>query len=218
MYKLDWIGIGMMSVFGRQICFDLLKGFLLIIIKCVYFKLIVYELFWFLQGDFNVCWFQENGVLIWDEWVDEFGDFGLVYGVQWCFWLILDGGSIDQFFEVIEQICCFLDLCRLIVLVWNFVDIFDMVFVFCYVFFQFYVVDGWFLCQFYQCSVDMFFGVLFNIVLYVLFMMMIVQQVGLEFGDFVWMGGDCYIYDNYVEQVCEQLLWDFYFYLMLCFV
>ncbi|MFK0241286.1 thymidylate synthase [Microbacterium sp. NPDC090281] len=204
-HKSDRTGTGTTSVFGRQIRFDLSKGFPLITTKRVHFKSIAYELLWFLQGDSNVGWLRENGVTIWDEWADESGDLGPVYGVQWRSWPKPDGGSIDQLSEVIEQIRRSPDSRRLIVSAWNPADIPDMALAPCHALFQFYVADGKLSCQLYQRSADMFLGVPFNIASYALLTMMIAQQVGLEPGDFVWTGGDCHVYDNHVEQVREQL-------------
>ncbi|GAA2927852.1 thymidylate synthase [Microbacterium luteolum] len=204
-HKSDRTGTGTTSVFGRQIRFDLSKGFPLITTKRVHFKSIAYELLWFLRGDSNVRWLQENGVTIWDEWADETGDLGPVYGVQWRSWPTPDGESIDQLSQVIEQIRQSPDSRRLIVSAWNPADIPDMALAPCHALFQFYVADGRLSCQLYQRSADMFLGVPFNIASYALLTMMIAQQVGLEPGDFVWTGGDCHIYDNHLEQVREQL-------------
>jgi thymidylate synthase len=207
-HKSDRTGTGTTSVFGRQIRFDLSKGFPLITTKRVHFKSIAYELLWFLRGDSNVRWLQENGVTIWDEWADAAGDLGPVYGVQWRSWPTPDGESIDQLSQVIEQIRQTPDSRRLIVSAWNPADIPDMALAPCHALFQFYVADGRLSCQLYQRSADMFLGVPFNIASYALLTMMIAQQVGLEPGDFVWTGGDCHIYDNHLEQVREQLTRD----------
>ncbi|MFS0852331.1 thymidylate synthase [Microbacterium sp. 179-I 3D4 NHS] len=204
-HKSDRTGTGTRSVFGRQIRFDLSQGFPLITTKRVHFKSIAYELLWFLRGDSNVRWLQENGVTIWDEWADESGELGPVYGVQWRSWPAPDGRSIDQLSEVIEQIRRSPDSRRLIVSAWNPADIPEMALAPCHALFQFYVADGKLSCQLYQRSADMFLGVPFNIASYALLTLMVAQQVGLEPGDFVWTGGDCHIYDNHVEQVTEQL-------------
>ncbi|KDA05809.1 thymidylate synthase [Microbacterium sp. CH12i] len=204
-HKDDRTGTGTTSVFGRQIRFDLAKGFPLITTKRVHFKSIAYELLWFLRGESNVKWLQDNGVTIWDEWADEYGDLGPVYGVQWRSWPTPDGGHIDQLAQVIEQIRATPDSRRLIVSAWNPADIPDMALAPCHALFQFYVADGKLSCQLYQRSADMFLGVPFNIASYALLTMMIAQQTGLELGDFVWTGGDCHIYDNHLEQVREQL-------------
>jgi len=204
-HKDDRTGTGTTSVFGRQIRFDLSKGFPLITTKRVHFKSIAYELLWFLRGDSNVRWLQDNGVTIWDEWADAEGDLGPVYGVQWRSWPTPDGGHIDQLSEVIEQIKASPDSRRLIVSAWNPADIPDMALAPCHALFQFYVADGRLSCQLYQRSADLFLGVPFNIASYALLTLMVAQQTGLEPGDFVWTGGDCHIYDNHVEQVREQL-------------
>ncbi|ALX66803.1 thymidylate synthase [Microbacterium sp. XT11] len=216
-HKSDRTGTGTTSVFGRQIRFDLSKGFPLITTKRVHFKSIAYELLWFLRGDSNVRWLQEHGVTIWDEWADADGDLGPVYGVQWRSWPAPDGRSIDQLSEVIEQIRATPDSRRLIVSAWNPADIPDMALAPCHALFQFYVADGRLSCQLYQRSADLFLGVPFNIASYALLTLMIAQQVGLEPGDFVWTGGDCHIYDNHVDQVREQLSRDPYPYPTLRF-
>ncbi|MEJ1921400.1 thymidylate synthase [Microbacterium sp. KHB019] len=204
-HKDDRTGTGTTSVFGRQIRFDLSQGFPLITTKRVHFKSIAYELLWFLRGDSNVSWLQENGVTIWDEWADADGELGPVYGVQWRSWPTPDGGHIDQLSQVVEQIGATPDSRRLIVSAWNPADIPDMALAPCHALFQFYVADGRLSCQLYQRSADMFLGVPFNIASYALLTMMIAQQAGLEPGDFVWTGGDCHVYDNHVDQVREQL-------------
>jgi thymidylate synthase len=216
-HKDDRTGTGTTSVFGRQIRFDLSQGFPLITTKRVHFKSIAYELLWFLRGDSNVKWLQDNGVSIWDEWADADGDLGPVYGVQWRSWPTPDGGRIDQLAQVIDQIRATPDSRRLIVSAWNPADIPDMALAPCHALFQFYVADGRLSCQLYQRSADMFLGVPFNIASYALLTMMIAQQVGLEPGDFVWTGGDCHVYDNHVEQVREQLNREAYAYPTLRF-
>ena len=203
--KTDRTGTGTTSVFGRQLRFDLSRGFPLVTTKRVHFKSLAYELLWFLRGDSNVRWLQENGVTIWDEWADAAGDLGPVYGVQWRSWPTPDGGHIDQLSQVVEQIRTTPDSRRLIVSAWNPADIPDMALAPCHALFQFYVADGRLSCQLYQRSADLFLGVPFNIASYALLTMMIAQQAGLDPGDFVWTGGDCHIYDNHVEQVREQL-------------
>ncbi len=204
-HKDDRTGTGTTSVFGRQIRFDLSQGFPLITTKRVHFKSIAYELLWFLRGESNVAWLQQNGVTIWDEWADAEGDLGPVYGVQWRSWPTPDGGSIDQLAQVIEQIRDTPDSRRLIVSAWNPADIPEMALAPCHAMFQFYVADGKLSCQLYQRSADMFLGVPFNIASYALLTVMIANQLGLGLGDFVWTGGDVHIYDNHVEQVREQL-------------
>jgi thymidylate synthase len=204
-HKDDRTGTGTTSVFGRQIRYDLSKGFPLITTKRVHFKSVAYELLWFLRGESNVRWLQDNGVSIWDEWADADGELGPVYGVQWRSWPAPGGAHIDQIAQVVEQIRTNPDSRRLIVSAWNPADIPDMALAPCHALFQFYVADGRLSCQLYQRSADMFLGVPFNIASYALLTLMIAQQTGLEPGDFVWTGGDCHIYDNHVEQVREQL-------------
>ena len=216
-HKSDRTGTGTTSVFGRQIRFDLAQGFPLITTKRVHFKSIAYELLWFLRGDSNVKWLQDNGVTIWDEWADASGDLGPVYGVQWRSWPTPDGESIDQLSEVIDQIRKAPDSRRLIVSAWNPADIPDMALAPCHALFQFYVADGKLSCQLYQRSADLFLGVPFNIASYALLTLMVAEQVGLEPGDFVWTGGDCHIYDNHLDQVREQLSRDAYPYPSLRF-
>ncbi|KQR38628.1 thymidylate synthase [Microbacterium sp. Leaf159] len=216
-HKSDRTGTGTTSVFGRQIRFDLSQGFPLITTKRVHFKSIAYELLWFLRGDSNVKWLQDNGVTIWDEWADASGDLGPVYGVQWRSWPTPDGESIDQLSDVIDQIRKAPDSRRLIVSAWNPADIPDMALAPCHALFQFYVADGKLSCQLYQRSADLFLGVPFNIASYALLTLMVAQQVGLEPGDFVWTGGDCHIYDNHLDQVREQLTRDAYPYPSLRF-
>ncbi len=216
-HKADRTGTGTTSVFGRQLRFDLSQGFPLITTKRVHFKSIAYELLWFLRGDSNVKWLQDNGVTIWDEWADADGDLGPVYGVQWRSWPTPDGGHIDQLSDVIEQIRTSPDSRRLIVSAWNPADIPDMALAPCHALFQFYVADGKLSCQLYQRSADLFLGVPFNIASYALLTLMVAQQAGLEAGDFVWTGGDCHIYDNHVAQVQEQLTREPYAYPTLRF-
>lgn len=203
--KSDRTGTGTRSVFGRQIRFDLSQGFPLITTKRVHMKSIVYELLWFLRGESNVRWLQENGVTIWDEWADDAGELGPVYGVQWRSWPTPGGESIDQISEVISQIRDNPDSRRLLVSAWNPADIPDMALAPCHAMFQFYVANGKLSCQLYQRSADMFLGVPFNIASYALLTLMIAEQSGLEAGDFIWTGGDCHIYDNHLEQVQTQL-------------
>lgn len=209
-HKDDRTGTGTTSVFGRQIRFDLAQGFPLVTTKRVHLKSIVYELLWFLRGESNVGWLQENGVTIWDEWADASGELGPVYGVQWRSWPTPSGEQIDQISQVVEQIRSNPDSRRLIVSAWNPADIPDMALAPCHALFQFYVADGKLSCQLYQRSADMFLGVPFNIASYALLTLMVAQQTGLEPGDFVWTGGDCHIYDNHLEQVREQLSRDAY--------
>ena len=204
-HKSDRTGTGTRSVFGRQLRFNLAEGFPLITTKRVHFKSIAYELLWFLRGESNVSWLRDNGVTIWNEWADEAGELGPVYGVQWRSWPTPSGEQIDQVSEVIEQIKTNPDSRRLIVSAWNPADIPKMALAPCHAFFQFYVADGKLSCQLYQRSADLFLGVPFNIASYALLTHLVAEQTGLEVGDFVWTGGDCHIYDNHVEQVTEQL-------------
>ena len=204
-HKSDRTGTGTTSLFGAQLRFDLSEGFPLVTTKRVHVRSIVQELIWFLRGDSNVRWLQEHGVTIWDEWADEEGELGPVYGVQWRSWPARDGGTIDQISAVIEQIRTNPDSRRLIVSAWNVGDLADMALPPCHLLFQFYVANGRLSCQLYQRSADLFLGVPFNIASYALLTHMVAAQTGLEVGDFVWTGGDCHIYDNHVEQVALQL-------------
>jgi thymidylate synthase len=203
--KGDRTGTGTRSLFGAQLRYDLSKGFPLVSTKRVHFKSIAYELLWFLRGDGNATWLQEHGVRIWNEWADEDGDLGPVYGVQWRSWPTPSGEHVDQIAQVIEQIRTNPDSRRLIVSAWNVADIPSMALAPCHAFFQFHVNDGKLSCQLYQRSADMFLGVPFNIASYALLTHLVAAQTGLEVGDFVWTGGDCHVYDNHVEQVEEQL-------------
>lgn len=204
-HKSDRTGTGTRSVFGRQLRYDLSRGFPLITTKRVHFKSIALELLWFLRGDSNVRWLQERGVSIWDEWADADGELGPVYGVQWRSWPTPGGETIDQIQQVIDEIRRNPDSRRLIVSAWNPADIPSMALAPCHALFQFHVADGRLSCQLYQRSADLFLGVPFNIASYALLTHLIADQTGLEVGDLVWTGGDCHIYDNHVEQVTEQL-------------
>ncbi|MFI2365721.1 thymidylate synthase [Promicromonospora sp. NPDC019610] len=208
--KGDRTGTGTRSVFGRQIRYDLAQGFPLITTKRVHLKSVVYELLWFLRGDSNVRWLQKHGVKIWDEWADEYGDLGPVYGVQWRSWPTPDGGHVDQIAKVVEQIRTNPDSRRHIVTAWNPAEVDDMALPPCHALFQFNVADGKLSCQLYQRSADLFLGVPFNIASYALLTHMVAAQTGLEVGEFVWTGGDVHIYDNHVEQVETQLARDPY--------
>ncbi|GGM18461.1 thymidylate synthase [Promicromonospora citrea] len=208
--KADRTGTGTRSVFGRQIRYDLAAGFPLITTKKVHLRSIVLELLWFLRGDSNVRWLQERGVTIWDEWADESGELGPVYGVQWRSWPTPDGGQVDQIAKVVEQIRTNPDSRRHIVTAWNPAEVDDMALPPCHALFQFHVADGKLSCQLYQRSADLFLGVPFNIASYALLTHMVAAQTGLEVGEFVWTGGDCHIYDNHVEQVETQLARDPY--------
>ncbi len=208
--KSDRTGTGTISLFGRQMRFDLSRSFPLITTKKVYFRGIAYELLWFLKGSQNVRWLQENRVHIWDEWADpETGDLGPVYGVQWRSWPAPTPEdphhTIDQIAKVLDLIRTHPDSRRMIVTAWNPAQIDSMALPPCHALFQFYVADGKLSCQLYQRSCDMFLGVPFNIASYALLTLMMAQQADLEPGEFVWTGGDCHIYDNHVEQVLEQL-------------
>jgi thymidylate synthase len=204
-HKSDRTGTGTLSVFGRQLRFDLGKSFPLITTKRVHFKSVAVELLWFLRGDTNVKWMQDQGVTIWNEWADADGELGPVYGVQWRSWPTPDGGHIDQIAELIENLKANPDSRRHIVSAWNVAELADMALPPCHAFFQFYVADGKLSCQLYQRSADTFLGVPFNIASYALLTCMIAQQTGLEPGEFVWTGGDVHIYDNHMDQVLKQL-------------
>ena len=208
--KSDRTGTGTISLFGKQMRFDLSHSFPLITTKKVYFRGIAYELLWFLKGSQNVRWLQENRVHIWDEWADpETGDLGPVYGVQWRSWPAPTpedpDRTIDQIAKVLDLIRTHPDSRRMIVTAWNPAQVDSMALPPCHALFQFYVADGKLSCQLYQRSCDMFLGVPFNIASYALLTLMMAQQTDLEPGEFVWTGGDCHIYDNHVEQVLEQL-------------
>lgn len=204
-HKADRTGTGTRSVFGRQLRFDLSRGFPLITTKRVHFKSVAVELLWFLRGESNVKWMQDQGVTIWDEWADADGELGPVYGVQWRSWPTPGGGHIDQISRLMDNLRTNPDSRRHIVSAWNVADLDSMALPPCHAFFQFYVADGKLSCQLYQRSADMFLGVPFNIASYALLTHMIARQLGLEPGDFVWTGGDVHVYDNHVDQVTEQL-------------
>lgn len=203
--KEDRTGIGTRSVFGYQMRFNLADGFPLLTTKKLHLKSIIHELLWFLKGDTNVKYLQDNGVRIWNEWADENGDLGHIYGYQWRSWPDYDGGHIDQIKEVIETIKNNPDSRRIIVSAWNVADLPNMNLPPCHAFFQFYVADGRLSLQLYQRSADCFLGVPFNIASYALLLMMVAQVTGLEAGDFVHTLGDTHIYNNHFEQVKEQL-------------
>lgn len=203
--KTDRTGTGTRSVFGYQLRYDLSKGFPLVTTKKVHLKSIIYELLWFLKGDTNVKYLNDNGVSIWDEWKDENGDLGPVYGAQWRSWKGADGKVIDQITEVIEQIKKNPDSRRLIVSAWNVAEIPNMALAPCHAMFQFYVADGKLSLQLYQRSADVFLGVPFNIASYALLLMMVAQVCNLEVGDYVHTFGDVHIYNNHFEQVHKQL-------------
>ncbi|MCW5602468.1 thymidylate synthase [Nitrosomonas sp.] len=203
--KSDRTGTGTLSIFGYQMRFDLSAGFPLVTTKKCHVKSIIHELLWFLRGDTNIAYLKENGVSIWDEWADEKGDLGPIYGHQWRSWSNPAGGSIDQIAQVIEQIRKMPDSRRLIVSAWNVHDLDKMKLAPCHVLFQFYVVNGKLSCQLYQRSADIFLGVPFNIASYALLTLMIAQVCDLEPGDFVHTFGDAHLYLNHLEQAKEQL-------------
>ncbi len=203
--KTDRTGTGTLSVFGYQMRFDLTHGFPAVTTKKLHFKSIIYELLWFLKGDTNIRYLREHGVSIWDEWADENGDLGPVYGSQWRSWPARDGRSIDQITEVMEQIRRNPDSRRLIVSAWNVGEIDRMALPPCHAFFQFYVADGRLSCQLYQRSADIFLGVPFNIASYALLTLMMAQVTGLRPGDFVHTLGDAHLYLNHLEQADTQL-------------
>lgn len=203
--KEDRTGTGTISVFGHQMRFDLSEGFPAVTTKKLHFRSIIHELLWFLQGDTNVQYLQENGVTIWDEWADENGNLGPVYGAQWRSWATPDGETIDQISRVVEMIRTNPDSRRLIVSAWNVAEIENMKLPPCHVLFQFYVADGRLSCQLYQRSADVFLGVPFNIASYALLTMMIAQVTGLQPGEFVHTFGDAHLYLNHLEQAETQL-------------
>ncbi len=203
--KSDRTGTGTLSMFGYQMRFDLAAGFPLVTTKKCHLKSIIYELLWFLRGDTNIHYLKQNGVSIWDEWADEQGNLGPVYGHQWRSWTVTDGGAIDQISQVIEQIKKTPDSRRLIVSAWNVGDLDKMHLAPCHVLFQFYVVDGKLSCQLYQRSADVFLGVPFNIASYALLTLMIAQVCNLKPGEFIHTFGDAHLYLNHLEQAQEQL-------------
>jgi thymidylate synthase len=203
--KEDRTGTGTISVFGYQMRFNLDEGFPLLTTKKVHLKSIIHELLWFLQGSTNIAYLKEHGVRIWDEWADEQGNLGPVYGYQWRNWPKPDGSHIDQITQVVESIKKNPDSRRLIVSAWNVADVERMKLPPCHAFFQFYVADGRLSCQLYQRSADIFLGVPFNIASYALLTMMVAQVCNLKLGDFVHTLGDAHIYSNHFDQVHEQL-------------
>ena len=203
--KRDRTGTGTLSVFGHQMRFDLGRGFPLLTTKKLHLKSIVYELLWFLRGETNVRWLQQQGVRIWDEWADENGDLGPVYGRQWRSWPRPDGGFVDQIADVVARIKRDPDSRRLIVSAWNPADIERMALPPCHCLFQFYVGGGKLSCQLYQRSADIFLGVPFNIASYSLLTMMVAQVTGLEPGEFIHTFGDAHLYLNHLDQAREQL-------------
>ena len=203
--KSDRTGTGTRSVFGRQIRFNLAEGFPLVTTKKLHTRSIIHELLWFLSGSTNIGYLKANGVSIWDEWADENGDLGPVYGHQWRSWAAADGRTIDQIANLVETIKKNPDSRRMIVTAWNPGEIDRMALPPCHCLWQVYVADGKLSCQLYQRSCDLFLGVPFNLASYSLLTHMLAQQCDLEVGDFVWTGGDCHIYDNHVEQTKLQL-------------
>ncbi|GIE84296.1 thymidylate synthase [Actinoplanes regularis] len=207
--KSDRTGTGTRSLFGERLRYDLSQGFPLVTTKRVHFKSIAVELLWFLRGDTNVQWLRDQGVTIWDEWAAPDGELGPVYGYQWRSWPSPEG-NIDQISEILDTLRKNPDSRRMLVSAWNVSDLGKMALMPCHAMFQFYVADGRLSCQLYQRSADLFLGVPFNIASYALLTRMIADEVGLMPGDFIWVGGDCHIYDNHVEQVREQLSRDAY--------
>ena len=203
--KTDRTGTGTLSVFGHQMRFDLAEGFPMVTTKKLHLKSIVHELLWFLAGDTNIRYLKENGVRIWDEWADENGDLGPVYGYQWRSWPAPDGRSIDQIAKLLDMIRTTPDSRRLMVSAWNPALVDEMALPPCHALFQFYVADGKLSCQLYQRSADVFLGVPFNIASYALLTMMVAQVTGYEPGDFVHSFGDAHLYTNHLEQAREQL-------------
>ncbi|KFF03781.1 thymidylate synthase [Chryseobacterium luteum] len=203
--KTDRTGTGTRSVFGYQLRYDLSKGFPMVTTKKVHLKSIIYELLWFLNGDTNVKYLNDHGVSIWDEWADENGDLGPVYGAQWRSWEGAGGKVVDQITEVIDQIKKNPDSRRLIVSAWNAAEIPNMALAPCHALFQFYVADGKLSLQLYQRSADVFLGVPFNIASYALLLMMVAQVCDLEVGEYIHSFGDVHIYNNHFEQVNKQL-------------
>ncbi len=203
--KTDRTGTGTLSLFGHQMRFDLADGFPLVTTKKLHLRSIIHELLWFLAGDTNVAYLKENGVRIWDEWADENGELGPVYGHQWRSWPTPDGGHVDQITRLVERIRTDPDSRRLIVSAWNVADIDRMALPPCHCLFQFYVADGRLSCQLYQRSADLFLGVPFNIASYALLTMMMAQVTGLKTGSFVHTFGDAHLYLNHLDQADEQL-------------
>jgi thymidylate synthase len=203
--KQDRTGTGTVSAFGYQMRFDLGHGFPMVTTKKLHMRSIIHELLWFLRGDSNVRYLQENGVSIWNEWADEDGELGPVYGVQWRSWPTPSGESIDQISEIVRLLREDPDSRRMLVSAWNVADIPKMALPACHCLFQFYVADGRLSCQLYQRSADIFLGVPFNIASYALLTHMLAQQADLHVGEFIWTGGDCHLYANHFEQADEQL-------------
>ena len=203
--KEDRTGTGTLSVFGYQMRFNLAQGFPLVTTKKAHLRSIIHELLWFLKGDTNIGYLKENNVTIWDEWADENGDLGPVYGSQWRSWPTPDGRHIDQISQVVQQLKSNPDSRRIIVSAWNVAEIENMKLPPCHAFYQFYVAEGKLSCQLYQRSADVFLGVPFNIASYALLVLMMAQVTGLEPGEFIWTGGDTHLYLNHLEQAQLQL-------------
>jgi len=203
--KTDRTGTGTVSVFGHQSRYDLSAGFPMVTTKKLHLRSIIHELLWFLRGDSNIAYLKQNGVSIWDEWADEAGDLGPVYGVQWRSWPTPDGSHIDQISQIIDQIKNTPDSRRIIVSAWNVSLVNQMALPPCHALFQFYVADGRLSCQLYQRSADIFLGVPFNIASYALLTMMVAQVCGLQAGDFIHTLGDAHLYSNHKDQVATQL-------------
>ena len=203
--KSDRTGTGTRSVFGWQMRYDLAEGFPLLTTKKLHLRSIIHELLWFLQGDTNIAYLRENGVGIWDEWADEHGDLGPVYGAQWRSWPAPDGSHIDQISQVLGELRSNPDSRRLIVSAWNVAELPKMALAPCHALFQFWVAEGRLSCQLYQRSADIFLGVPFNIASYALLTCLVAEQTGLQPGEFIWTGGDCHLYLNHLEQADEQL-------------
>ena len=203
--KEDRTGTGTLSVFGPQLRFDLREGFPLVTTKKIHLRSVVYELLWFLRGETNVTWLRDHGVTIWNEWADERGELGPVYGKQWRSWLAHDGRTIDQIAQAVDQIKRNPDSRRIMVSAWNVGELNEMALMPCHALFQFYVAGGRLSCQLYQRSADLFLGVPFNIASYALLTHMFAHQCDLEPGEFIWTGGDTHLYLNHLEQADEQL-------------
>lgn len=203
--KADRTGTGTLSVFAHQMRFDLAAGFPLVTTKKIHLRSVVYELLWFLRGETNVAWLREHGVSIWDEWADERGELGPVYGKQWRAWLAADGRTIDQISQAVASLRRNPDSRRIIVSAWNVGELAQMRLLPCHAFFQFYVAAGRLSCQVYQRSADVFLGVPFNIASYALLTHLFAQQCDLQPGELIWTGGDCHLYLNHLQQADQQL-------------
>ena len=203
--KADRTGTGTLSVFAHQLRFDLAAGFPLVTTKKIHLRSVVYELLWFLRGETNVAWLREHGVSIWDEWADERGELGPVYGKQWRAWLAADGHTIDQISQAVASLKSNPDSRRIMVSAWNVGELAQMRLLPCHAFFQFYVAAGRLSCQIYQRSADVFLGVPFNIASYALLTHLFAQQCDLQPGELIWTGGDCHLYLNHLQQADQQL-------------